>query len=406
MIEVENLGKSYRIGLTGTYGTLRESLARLPERLNLRTSSPSPEAVWALRDVDFTLEQGETLGVIGRNGSGKTTLLRVLSRITEPTVGVARTRGRVAAVLDVGAGFHPELTGRENVFLHGAILGMSRAEVKRRFDAIVEFAGFANFLDTPLKRYSAGMRARLAFSIATHVSADVLLVDEVLSVGDAEFQRQSMERLSEGVGEGKTTVFVSHDLEAISRLCTRALWIEAGSIRIDGSPQDAVRHYLESTRYALREFVPREDKYKRTEVRRVEVRSADDRPVTAVPQGERFSVSVEFVLHGRLPLLDVAVFLTNERGVRVVDESWSDHVAQRPDQAGRFDVTVQMPGVLNAGSYTVGLWLGDGNEDLINDANVCSFVVEGNRADRPDRIVDLGAPWTVKHRAFSERDDV
>ena len=200
--------------------------------------------MWALRDVDFEIEEGDVVGIVGRNGAGKTTLLKVLARIVRPTTGVVRMRGRVGALLEVGTGFHPELTGRENVFLNGVVLGMSRREIDRRFDDIVEFAGVERFLDTPLKRYSSGMYLRLAFAVAAHIDPDILVVDEVLAVGDAEFQRRCLGRMSEFGREGRTVVFVSHDTGAVGQLCRRAIWLEHGKVRDDGSVESVLAAYL------------------------------------------------------------------------------------------------------------------------------------------------------------------
>jgi lipopolysaccharide transport system ATP-binding protein len=200
--------------------------------------------LWALRDVSFDVPAGQVLGIIGRNGAGKTTLLKILSRITEPTTGEARVRGRVGALLEVGTGFHPELTGRENLYLNGAILGMSRTEIDARFATIVEFAGVAEFIDTPIKRYSTGMQVRLAFAVAAHLDPDVLFIDEVLSVGDAEFQRRSLDRMRDVTREGRTVILVSHDMTAIRRLCERVLLLDRGSVVLDGPAADVVSRYL------------------------------------------------------------------------------------------------------------------------------------------------------------------
>ena len=251
-IEVEHLGKRYALGEDfGRYLTIRETIA---SRLRRRNGGGKGE-VWALRDVGFALEQGRVLGIIGRNGAGKTTLLRILSRITEPTTGVSRTRGRVGMLLDVGTGFHPELTGRENVYLNGALLGMSNSEIKRRFDEIVDFAGVERFLETPIKRYSAGMQARLAFSVAAHLEPEILLVDEVLAVGDAAFQRKCLGKMTDVAGEGRTVVFVSHNMTAIEGLCDRAIWLD-GSVMLDGTPGEVIAGYLResSSENMLREW--------------------------------------------------------------------------------------------------------------------------------------------------------
>src|SRR5579884_2670850 len=231
-IRVEGIGKRYKIGgPAGRYRTIRESLVELPARrlraLRSRTArTQADDSFWALKDVSFEIGMGEATGVIGRNGAGKSTLLKILSRITEPTTGYADVHGRVGSLLEVGTGFHPELTGRENIFLNGAVLGMKRSEIKARFDQIVAFAGVEAFLDTPVKRYSSGMDARLAFSVAAHLEPDILIVDEVLAVGDAEFQKKCLGRMSEVAGEGRTVLFVSHNMAAVTRLCRHAVLLE------------------------------------------------------------------------------------------------------------------------------------------------------------------------------------
>ena len=231
------------------YGTLRDALARVPHQLaalasGRRAKRGGKEEFWALRDVSFEVGEGERVGIIGRNGAGKSTLLKILSRITEPTRGRATIRGRVASLLEVGTGFHPELTGKENIFLNGAILGMSRAEIRRRFDEIVAFAEVERFLDTPVKRYSSGMYVRLAFSVAAHLEPDILLVDEVLAVGDGAFQRKCLGRMGEVSRQGRTILFVSHNMQAVRHLCSRAIWLKDGGIQAAGSSEAVVRDYL------------------------------------------------------------------------------------------------------------------------------------------------------------------
>jgi lipopolysaccharide transport system ATP-binding protein len=247
IIQVEGLSKAYVIShqRRASYGSLRDELAGLFKR----SSEPhltrgSREKIWALDDVNFSVNQGEIVGIIGKNGSGKSTLLKILSRIVEPTRGQAILRGKVASLLEVGTGFHPELTGRENVYLNGAILGMSRREIRLKFDEIVEFSGVEKFLDTPVKFFSSGMHVRLAFAVAAHLEPDVLIVDEVLSVGDVEFQRKSLGKMGEVAGEGRTVLFVSHNMASVNSLCTRVLALEEGRIKKDGGPLEVVRNYL------------------------------------------------------------------------------------------------------------------------------------------------------------------
>src|SRR5438105_11584117 len=235
-LSVQNLSKSFRIahqgGLRG-YQTLHDELSTLPgrliDRLRQRRRSTS-ETFWALRNVSFDVKRGEVLGIIGSNGAGKSTLLKILNRITEPSIGGVDIYGRVGALLEVGTGFHPELTGRENIFLNGAILGMTRAEIKRKFDEIVAFAEVERFLDTPVKRYSSGMYVRLAFAVAAHLDPEILLIDEVLAVGDAEFQKKCLGKMQDVAGHGRTVLFVSHNMGAVSSLCRTCILLKNGSI--------------------------------------------------------------------------------------------------------------------------------------------------------------------------------
>ncbi len=255
-IKAEGLGKQYRLGQRDAYGSLRESIVRsaaapfgwLRRLANNGSPAPRPASIWALRDVSFDVEEGEIVGIIGRNGSGKSTLLKILSRITEPTCGKAEVRGRVASLLEVGTGFHPELTGRDNVFLNGAILGMRRAEMSRKFDEIVEFAEVQAFIDTPVKHYSSGMALRLAFAVAAHLEPEVLLIDEVLAVGDAAFQKKCLGKMGDVARAGRTVIFVSHDLTAVQVLCQRAIRLGQGRIQGMGPVNTEIAAYLGETR--------------------------------------------------------------------------------------------------------------------------------------------------------------
>jgi lipopolysaccharide transport system ATP-binding protein len=248
-IRVVDLSKRYQIGLRETTnGSFREMLVMLAKspmrRLRHLSGSADDGWFWALRHVAFDVQQGEVMAVIGRNGAGKSTLLKILSRITEPTAGRIELRGRVASLLEVGTGFHPDLTGRENIFLNGAILGMRRAEIRRKFDAIVEFAEVARFIDTPVKHYSSGMYLRLAFSVAAHLDGEILVVDEVLAVGDVAFQQKCLGKLQDVSRGGRTVLFISHNMGAVSRLCSRAIVLDRGRPEFDGPAQEAVRWYL------------------------------------------------------------------------------------------------------------------------------------------------------------------
>jgi lipopolysaccharide transport system ATP-binding protein len=249
VIRACGLGKRYRIGERAAYGSLRDSIARILKtpirvaRRGARRANAADETIWALKDVSFEVRHGDILGIVGRNGSGKSTLLKILSRITEPTAGYVDVVGRVGSLLEVGTGFHPELTGRENVFVNGAILGMRRREIEAKFDEIVAFAGVERFIDTPVKHYSSGMQMRLAFAVAAHLQPNILLVDEVLAVGDAEFQRRCLGKMHDVSREGRTIILVSHQMNQIRRLCRTAIWLDAGSIQYAGEVADTIRQY-------------------------------------------------------------------------------------------------------------------------------------------------------------------
>jgi lipopolysaccharide transport system ATP-binding protein len=257
VIKVENLGKKYTIShqQREEYSSLRDVFTNGVRSFSKKLFSPftlhpsllsTSEDFWALKDVSFEVNQGDRIGIIGRNGAGKSTLLKILSRITDPTTGSIRIRGRVASLLEVGTGFHPELTGRENIYLNGAILGMGRAEIKKKFDEIVDFAEIERFLDTPVKRYSSGMYVRLAFAVAAHLEPEILIVDEVLAVGDAEFQKKCLGKLEEQQVNGRTVIFVSHNMGAIRDLCSRVIVLKSGEVLYEGTPDSGIHNYLET----------------------------------------------------------------------------------------------------------------------------------------------------------------
>ena len=258
VIKVNHVAKQYRLGQVGK-GSLVHDLNHWWHRIrgkedpylritesNDRTQQSNSNLVWALEDISFSVQQGEVLGIIGKNGAGKSTLLKLLSKVTAPTLGTIHLRGRVASLLEVGTGFHPDLTGRENIFLNGAILGMTKAEIRSKFDEIVAFSGVEKYIDTPVKRYSSGMYVRLAFAVAAHLEPEILIVDEVLAVGDVEFQKKCIGKMKDVAGAGRTVLFVSHNMEAVKNLCSRALLLEHGSIVSEGSPTQVIETYLNS----------------------------------------------------------------------------------------------------------------------------------------------------------------
>jgi lipopolysaccharide transport system ATP-binding protein len=280
-IDIHQLGKQYTLGLSRRgYGTLREAIVEVARKpLRRKGNGRKGDVLWALQDLSAAIDPGEVVGLIGHNGAGKSTLLKILSRITEPSAGYADVTGRVGSLLEVGTGFHPELTGRENIFLNGSILGMRKAEIRARFDEIVEFAEIDRFLDTPVKRYSSGMSVRLAFAVAAHLEPEILLVDEVLAVGDASFQRKSLGKMNEVAQEGRTVVFVSHNLAIIQALCSRGILLERGRAIADAPVNEAIDAYLRTLeRSASEDLVEREDRDSRawdqTRIKTVSIRNA------------------------------------------------------------------------------------------------------------------------------------
>jgi lipopolysaccharide transport system ATP-binding protein len=322
-ILIEELGKRYTIGQQQPYHALRDSLTdalywpyRVAKRAVARsrgaeTSRARRETIWALRDVSLSVEEGEVVGVIGRNGAGKSTLLKILTRITEPTEGRAEVWGRVGSLLEVGTGFHPELTGRENVYLNGAVLGMRHAEIQRKFDEIVEFSGVERFLDTPVKRYSTGMSVRLAFAVAAHLEPEVMLVDEVLAVGDAAFQRKCLGKMGEVARDGRTIFLVSHNMEAITGLCSRVIWLDGGKLRADDKPERVVREYLAATRGlgAAVSLAERTDRLGPGALRftSFELRDADGNTVEYVNAGD--TVDLVCTYEAARPLQNVSIYI-------------------------------------------------------------------------------------------------
>lgn len=357
-IRVEHLSKKYHIGrLKRHHDTLREavlSLARHPfSSLLRRGEAEEDDVLWALRDVSFEVRRGEVVGIIGRNGAGKSTLLKIISRITEPTSGRVEMYGRVGSLLEVGTGFHPELTGRENIYLNGAILGMRKEEIDRKFDEIVAFAGVERFLDTPVKRYSSGMYVRLAFAVAAHLEPEILLVDEVLAVGDAEFQKRCLNKMQSIGEEGRTILFVSHNMPAVTRLCERTILLDAGRILVDGPSHRAVGMYLSSGMGTTAERVwPNIDEAPGNEIvrlRAVRIKNAQGQVAEAVDIRE--PVAVEMVYDVLQPghKLWPCLTLHNEEGVFVFSAIDNDPMWRgKPRPAGRYTTTTWIPGNLLA----------------------------------------------------------
>jgi ABC-type polysaccharide/polyol phosphate transport system ATPase subunit len=394
-VEVNDIAKRYRIGESWR-PTLRDAVS-------LRSSSARRD-FWALDGVSFTADEGEVVGVIGRNGAGKTTLLKVISRITEPTRGVARMRGRVGSLLEVGTGFHPELTGRDNVFLNGAILGMRRAQIRKRFDDIVEFAGVEKFLDTPVKRYSSGMYLRLAFAVAAHVEPDIVVVDEVLAVGDAEFQRRCLGKMSQFAREGRTVFFVSHDLGAISQMCQRVIWLDGGQIHHDGGAAQSIARYLAARAHETPQVEFAVDE--RADVQLLSVGLTDEHgeQIDAPVRDRPFAIRIRFAVRRDVGPVDVGVALLTSRGVRVLEENWSDATkgAAPADAPGVWDVSLVIPPLLAPNDYGIVVMIASPYEEFV-DEEVLRFRLWPRPDDRRElsdrnRIVQPGVVWRVEAR--------
>lgn len=391
LVQFEAVGKRY---VLGERLNAREAITSVATRL-FHPQRDERTELWSLRDVSFSVGEGEALGIVGRNGAGKSTILKILAGITTPTTGVSRTRGRVAALLEVGTGFHPELTGRENIFLNGAVLGMSRRDISRRFEEIVDFSGVARFLDTPVKRYSSGMYLRLAFAVAAHLEPDVLVVDEILAVGDAEFQRKCIGRMQEAEHEGRTLVFVSHDLESLTKICRRSIWLEAGRIHDTGETSRVVSDYLTSSLSEL-DSGTTELSAGPVTLRAVRVLPFGEERPRALIVGEALRIVVDFDMAEEIPGLDVAILVTNSRGVRIFDELLSDSSSKR-FPIGRYRADLQVPPWLNAGDYSVGVWFGTSHEDFLDQpVAAAAFTLHGGDRSRPDRIFALDLTFDVR----------
>jgi lipopolysaccharide transport system ATP-binding protein len=373
VIRVENLGKKYIIGhqKSERYTALRDVMAngaksfgrKLLKPLGKRISDPAVEEFWALKDVSFEIKQGERVGIIGRNGAGKSTLLKILSRITEPTKGSIRIKGRVASLLEVGTGFHPELTGRENIYLNGAILGMSKLEIKRKFDEIVAFAEVEKFLDTPVKRYSSGMYVRLAFAVAAHLEPEILIVDEVLAVGDGQFQKKCLGKMKEVGKEGRTVLFVSHNMPAIRTLCSTAIVLNKGQVICSGS----INHCI--TSYEVQNYQNQGSTW---------IRSSDKQ------EGSLIITQIHSALHGKQPnlLLELDIVLESRSkhkaaflAVDILDNTGTALMQALPELEGFLEdtkpqhlvkITTHLPPLI-PGQYLASVWVGSHNTETLDE---------------------------------------
>ena len=385
VIRVENLGKEYIIGGRNLgRETFREMLTNsltAPFRRwrKLGGAVAEEERFWALKNVSFEVQRGEVVGIIGRNGAGKSTLLKILSRITEPTEGEVEIRGRVASLLEVGTGFHPELTGRENIYLNGAILGMSRAEIDRKFDEIVAFAEVEKFLNTPVKRYSSGMYVRLAFSVAAHLEPDILVVDEVLAVGDTEFQKKCLGKMDDVRGQGRTVLVVSHNIPMITKLCRTALWLDKGRVLAYGDFREVSSDYLSVKQTATAEWCPANGGDRAFSYEKVAIHAPQGSTPDAIPASKPFQVEFIFQVLREGMRGRIALQITDKHGMPILASANIDSLGfqNKVWGKGKYIEYCEIPGhLLLPGIYFLNISQPTEDGNVVIE-NVCSFRVDG-----------------------------
>lgn len=395
IIEVNTLSKRYVIAHQQMYETFRDTvveLAKKPFRMFGNRTKVTKEEFWALRDVSFTVQPGQRLGIIGRNGAGKSTLLKVLSQITPPTSGSVTLRGRVASLLEVGTGFHAELTGRENIFLNGAILGMKQSEIRKKFDEIVAFAEIDQFLDTPVKRYSSGMYVRLAFAVAAHLDPEILIVDEVLAVGDTQFQKKCLGKMQDVAQSGRTILFVSHNLGAIKQLCDSAILLDKGCVAASGNTDEIVERYLTSQSQNIGHYEQPSNPKKKMNLRKVQLNPGRDMMMNTVNFDEDIVFRIEYEIHQRVPSGLVWIYLQGLDGIMPfasVDYDLHPEL-QQPREPGYYQTDLTIPKK----------WLNTGMYNLVVVLNANTPVVEYDRVEALRfEVIDNG---TTPKSVFNE----
>jgi lipopolysaccharide transport system ATP-binding protein len=395
VIAFNNVGKQYILGTIGT-GTLSQDLNRWWASIwgkedpylkigetNDRTQRSDSRFVWALRDVSFKVEQGDVVGIVGKNGAGKSTLLKILSRVTSPTTGDIRIRGRIASLLEVGTGFHPEMTGRENIFMNGSIMGMTKSEIKRKFDEIVDFAGVAKYVDTPVKRYSSGMMVRLGFAIAAHLEPEILVVDEVLAVGDAEFQKKAIGKMQDvSKGEGRTVLFVSHNMAAVRSLCTRGVMLKNGMVDFIGSIPDTLDHYLKNNDSTQQEKIVDNIKWtkKTLHIDSITINGTDESTSTIQNGQTALAVTIDGYADEDMSY-DIMMTLKSKEGIPLATYALGHYYGDIQSlKKGSFSLkrTIELPPILSKGIINVDLYLHHPMvEYLMKAPDCCSLESEG-----------------------------
>jgi lipopolysaccharide transport system ATP-binding protein len=390
ILKVENLSKQYRLGEVGV-GTISDDLKRWWYKIrgkkdpflkigdvNDRASVGDSSYVWALQEIDFKVNRGEVLGIIGKNGAGKSTLLKILSRVTGPTLGTVKSKGKIASLLEVGTGFHPELTGRENVFLNGAIMGMSKKEIADKLEEIIDFSGCQRYIDTPTKRYSSGMKVRLAFAVAAHLEPDILVIDEVLAVGDAEFQKKAIGKMQDiASGDGRTVLFVSHNMTAVQNLCTRAIIIDKGRVSFDGDVDEAIQKYIsENNTLSTSLLKEREDRSGNGLLKFTDIEFNNGSPVFL---GKELLVKLHFVAKEKIENLDLAITICKgyEERLLTIDNVFQGE--QLTVQKGEGYISVLLPKIyFLSGLYSVNIWSAQHGSVLDYVINGASLKIEDN----------------------------
>jgi lipopolysaccharide transport system ATP-binding protein len=406
VIKVENISKQYRLGEVGT-GTIANDVNRWWQKIrgkedpylkigeaNDRTAKGFSDYVWALKDINFDVKQGDVLGIIGRNGAGKSTLLKILSKTTTPTTGSIKIKGRIASLLEVGTGFHPELSGKDNIFLNGAILGMTKQEIKSKFDEIVDFAGVERYIDTPVKRYSSGMYVRLAFAVAAHLDPEILIVDEVLAVGDAEFQKKALGKMKDiSKGEGRTVIFVSHNMVAIKNLCTTSIFMNEGTIKMIGETENVMKHYLSyDTNSGMKQFyeseaiAPGNDKIK---LRRIEIIPLLANVKDPITIHTAINVEFEFWNYVEDVPINLSLHLNGLNGECIFNVGTESRKLSKGLHKGICEIPANL---LNDGIFNISMMVvGEVSYALFYFQELVSFEVIENR---------VGSLWHGKHPGF------
>ncbi len=420
IIKVEDLSKKYIIGhdkaAAGAYRyySLRESLVhhargvyqRLRHPLTPNQENTELEEFWALKDINFEIKQGDRVGIIGRNGAGKSTLLKILSRITEPTSGKITMKGRVASLLEVGTGFHPELTGRENIYLNGAILGMTRIEIKKKFDEIVDFAEIEKFLDTPVKRYSSGMYVRLAFAVAAHLEPEILLVDEVLAVGDAQFQKKCLGKMEDVSKEGRTVVFVSHNMGAISQLCSDGILLDQGEMVHQGAVSHILKKYkLMSSGRAS--FLNKKEGKNKISFNNILLSNEDNNPCSIFEMGNSINISFGLAENIIFKNIEIGIQIINKRNIPVINLTATDSNIQYTATHKTKKLVVSFDNVLYPGTYSINFWIGslDITETFDYVENALFFDVINTKKITERNLTESEAVFFTKSKWSIETND-